>query len=647
MRRLKGIVTTPLLVFLLVPGVCCTPAEARPGRFAADLLSEVPNKRLTMSKVHPSGQDMELLQLEVILELDGGGRLVRREERQHRILTEHAVDEFGDPRIVHDVNRQTLEVSRASSTMVDGKEIHTQKNGINETLPFELEQAPAYSGLRETVVTHVGLERLGSTKLAFTISDKKPRPFPLHLEVPVAFEGPARQVVVQTSVPTGREVKAACLGCAAKPEEREQGGRRVLRWTLKDVKSFHDEVRHRPGHALAPGRPRLVISDSVDWQAAGKVLAGKLDAAIGSGTEVRRKAAELTEDAPTQEQRIECLVDFVRDAVGAVHYDMSLLGWEPATADEVLSRGYGNTLDRAVLLSALLGAAGLNKARPVLISRDRAFAEDVPSLAQFSEVWVRAWAASGQERWFATEGHPAGDPRSVLAGRWAFDPRGGLVHRIEGLPPGANLTALTAELNLGQDLAVEGQASVTLTGTASPHASLRASDKDPDGLVEQVAGQLAPGAKAEKQILAAFDGQRTSVDLEVEAGPLAWQSERFLVLPVADGPGFLADEAPELAREKRDTPLVLRSALVQRSQITWKLPKTVSLRQLPAPREVENRAGRFLLSIEREEHAITVTRELTLSDGWIMPALYGEFRELMAAARLPAGRRLVVERDLP
>ena len=603
----------------------CGSAQARPKK-----------NNYSMKILHPSGEDVEVIAARTSLTLDGAGKLTRREAKKQKVLTERAIDHFGDPRIHHDVNSQKIEVVRASSFMVDGKEAKTAKNGINETVPQALEKAPAYANRRETVVTHVGFERLATTDFEYVVADTAARPYPLHLELPVVFEGPARSYTVEVTVPSGVRVAYACVNCAVTPSESSARGNRVLTWSFTDVAAYTDDSG---GHGIAAGMPRLVISDAASWQDLGKSFAAQIDAALAESTQAKAKALALTEDAPTRAEKIERLTAFVRDGIGMVDYDMTELSWRANSADEVLARGYGHTLDRALLLTALLRAIGVG-AEPLLVSRDRDFAAAVPSLAQFAEVWVEV---AGQS-WLSGHGAVAG-ARAHLAGRWLFVPKSGVVEQIAAPAASTNLTALTAEIAIADDLTVKGKAELTLTGTANPYVGLRAADEGPDQLASDLAGRLVAGASPSAQTLRSFDDRRTSLAVDLAGGKLDWQAGRFLELALVDGPGFVAGSIADLSRESRTTPLVLASAMVQRSRVTWKLPAGARVRAAPPSIDVDNPAGRFAMSVKVGEGEVTVTRELTIKDGWITPANYAALRELLFAAR--PGQLLVVERDLP
>ena len=64
-----------------------------------------------------------------------------------RLQSDFAVRRRCDPRIVHDSVRQRLRVLEAVTYMRDGYQVHTQANGINETVPDALARAPAYADL--------------------------------------------------------------------------------------------------------------------------------------------------------------------------------------------------------------------------------------------------------------------------------------------------------------------------------------------------------------------------------------------------------------------------------------------------------------------------------------------------------------------
>lgn len=94
------------------------------------------------------------------------------------------------------------------------------------------------------------------------------------------------------------------------------------------------------------------------------------------------------------------LYDFVRRDVRLIHVPQDALPDAPAAPDEVLSRGYGTTVEKTLLLEALLRAAGFDASTLLVRRRTRgALLPDVARLKGFNDAVVRLRTDDGGDFW--------------------------------------------------------------------------------------------------------------------------------------------------------------------------------------------------------------------------------------------------------
>jgi cellulose synthase operon protein C len=77
------------------------------------------------------------------------------------------------------------------------------------------------------------------------------------------------------------------------------------------------------------------------------------------GEDGERIAAELAADKETTQEIVAAVFEYVVRNTHYVGLEFGIHGWKPYEAREVLERGYGDCKDKATLLVALLGAAGV------------------------------------------------------------------------------------------------------------------------------------------------------------------------------------------------------------------------------------------------------------------------------------------------
>ncbi len=117
--------------------------------------------------------DARFLNVAVTYELHEDGSWDMICEQQARLDTYYAFNRaLGETFIVYNPDFQKLEVLKSETTMADGRKVASPANAFNEVLPFAARGCADFAGLREMVVTHVGLERGAVVDLKYRIHTK-------------------------------------------------------------------------------------------------------------------------------------------------------------------------------------------------------------------------------------------------------------------------------------------------------------------------------------------------------------------------------------------------------------------------------------------------------------------------------------------
>ncbi len=138
------------------------------------------------------------------------------------------------------------------------------------------------------------------------------------------------------------------------PDESFDGGTRLV-WKAKDVAPVKPEDSLPPWWVFT----RTLLASNGDWKAFSKEALSALEAASSVQPEAAKKALSLCEGAGSG---VECLTrirDFVAKSIrlgGPDFWEIPLSCMTPA--DKTLADGYGNSVDRAVLIASMLKAAG-------------------------------------------------------------------------------------------------------------------------------------------------------------------------------------------------------------------------------------------------------------------------------------------------
>jgi hypothetical protein len=316
----------------------------------------------TVTRITTVAADARVVERTIDIRIEADGRLTRVERRVVEFLTDFAQETYADPVVLFDRSRQRLTVQTARTTEPDGTTQDTPPIGINDLALPELAAAPAWAELRETVVTHVGIEPGARAELAWTVEDTAPPPGGIAGgEIGVRWAIPIDRFELRVTVPAGVELRHACVGCALTPTVAESDDTRTYVWQARDLAPL--DLFEISDHVGGPGdglqSERIVFSTAADWAAAVAPLRNAVEAAAVPTDAIRERAEALTKDAPTAAQRIEALQGFVADDLPTLRLPHGSPGRLPATASEVLQRSYGTPADKAVLLRALLAAVGI------------------------------------------------------------------------------------------------------------------------------------------------------------------------------------------------------------------------------------------------------------------------------------------------
>jgi len=151
-----------------------------------------------------------------------------------------------------------------------------------------------------------------------------------------------------------------------------QGRKVAWEWKVQNQGGIKREDFLPPLHSYSP----VLRVTTGDWQVYAKEVRATLRAAADGQKDAEERAREITNGAKTAAERIVEIRDFVVKNIRAAGPSIDGLPLETVTdADRTLADGYGNTADRAVLLYAMLEAAGL---KPEFVLVD--YGSQVPAL---------------------------------------------------------------------------------------------------------------------------------------------------------------------------------------------------------------------------------------------------------------------------
>jgi tetratricopeptide (TPR) repeat protein/transglutaminase-like putative cysteine protease len=320
---------------------------------------------------------IEKLRTVVSFENDGTSRLATTSAV--RVQSQAGVEHWGVLSVGYSSTNEQVEIDYVRVHKADGTVVETPSDSAQEVTSEIMRVAPMYTDYREK---HVAVKGLG-------VGDVLDYEITKHLHTPLipgqfwyAYGFDKTNVVldeeVEVSVPKDRAVKVKSPDL--KPTIVDEGKRRVYTWkTLNRESQKNDEPRRE-----FPA-PAILVSTFQSWEEVGRWWNGLEQQSVTPTPEIRAKAAELTRDAATREEKVRALYNYVATHFRYISISFGIGRYQPHGALDVLKNEYGDCKDKHTLLASLLQAVGI-EAYPALMNSTHHLDPDVPSPGQFDHV---------------------------------------------------------------------------------------------------------------------------------------------------------------------------------------------------------------------------------------------------------------------
>jgi hypothetical protein len=456
------------------------------------------------------------------------------------------------------------------------------------------------------------------------------------------------------SLPTSWEVRATIFN-HGDVQPKVEGN--TYSWELRDLPWIERE-EHSPGfESIAPWMgvtyfPNAGASPALrslkDWTAVSQWLSGFIDPPAEPTAMVRAKSTELTQGAKTELDKIRAIAAFAQQT-NYVEVAMNLTkggGYTPHSAEQVLTRNYGDCKDKAGLMRSLLKAAGIDAYTVVIFAGDREFVRpEWPSPEQFNHAIV-AIKVSPDTTAATVVNHPrlgrllifdptdpvtpVGDLPGEEQGSFALlvaGPDGDLV-KMPQLPPASARIERTVDARMDESGHLAAHLVTEYFGQSGSSMRYLARHGGTDKLkqnLESAYSRRLGGVTLDKispEDHALEDRMELAVDLGVgQFGQ--FMQQKMLVLK----PGVLAPDTDYVfSNKERKLPVRLKSHLRQDS-VVIQLPAGFAIDELPDPIEIESPYGVYRASWKTRDGSVTFEQSLEIKETLAAPAEYAKVKD--------------------
>jgi transglutaminase-like putative cysteine protease len=327
------------------------------------------------AKNAPVQSDAVILSASKQLDVTDAHASVYRVKYSKRILSYEGKKRESELKIDFNPSCQNAKLVSAATISHTGERTEISPGEINVMDAGWNASAKRYTGGKILVANLPNVD-LGSTiEVEFEITFTN-RPFLAGFET-FQFPDELKAKSVELTAPAGVKIEKRLSGPAGSVKETVGGeaGRQAFSWTAENVRALPSERQLPPDWTFNPG-VSYFIGDVNDYY---RALEQALMDRAGKNTQAAARAHQLTAAAASQLESLKIIRDFVVKSIrlaGPSFTDLPLT--ELSAADTTLADGYGHAADRAILLHAMLAAAGF---KPEFV-----LASDLPPVASISDI---------------------------------------------------------------------------------------------------------------------------------------------------------------------------------------------------------------------------------------------------------------------
>lgn len=566
------------------------------------------------------------------------------------ISTELGIEEYADLRIPWNTTNSSLEVKALRTWMGERwwpHELNLNPTAIVETVPYGVASADDYTTMRETMLLHDGVELPCVMETVYTVTRRFPEGIGSDGLWVFHRHDPAIRVSYSVTVAPDVPLSFAVGNGALEPTVTRDGGGARYAWEMRDqprlgVPHVADATSHAPYACWSTWR---------DWDALGSALMASVDAAAVLTDALRDTVAAMTEYEMHIPARVEAVAAFVADATRSIGYDSSHWAFEPRSAVRTYETAYGHRLDRAAFAAALLReVAGVSSVVPIFRSATSVEIDmDVPGLARFGamELFVEGDGVEGiydpATSTFA-QGLPDEFSATTVWNVRGNAPRFYVSAEQRGLPnaPNARIRGSGAvgsqfscaiTLEQDDDGAWMGDGRVEGMGALSCYRSIVGIGDETEQFCDRLVSDVIDGAEIVSSNVAVLDQERAVVGFTFDWDPGDPDGQDRSVLSFGlpgSGVERLIPSDAHLYEGQRTSPVLLPATLGESLLLRVKLSED-SVLMIPTAVDVENRAGRFSQTVEREGDWLLIRRTLRIERTTILAEWWPDLRALLLA----------------
>ena len=411
-----------------------------------------------------TGQDVRVKRLHVELRVNADGTYVEDTDWMQQVNSPRAVEQAGQIRIPYSSSLDKFEVVEAKTLKQDGRSIEVAASSIfTQDGLISPQGVTSFQDIKTTVAVFPDLDPGDSIEIHTRVTRQRPMlPGVFSYSRVFGSELQFDDVSISLTAPKALALAVENVGLQASPPVEIDGQVRST-WTYRNA-----VVKWPEDDAVDPimYQPRLLISSLASYDDLARAAAAAFAGKAAPSEPIRAVAEQITRGAQTPLEQARRLQEWVAHNVRYFAIELSIGGYVPRPAEEVLLTRFGDCKDHEVLLQALLAAKGIASMPALLTTQPIYQLPGVPVLAAFNHVIVYVPSlgvyldTNTPSVSFGALPSVDADKPVLLLG--AAVPRA----RTPSVTAEQNVTTLTTDVTIAADGSASGEDLLTATGAS-------------------------------------------------------------------------------------------------------------------------------------------------------------------------------------
>ena len=533
--------------------------------------------------------DAEYLEKNVLYKLNSDGSSYLEYHSRLKLHTYRAANRlFGESFVKYNPVFQKLEILISETTMKDGKKVKSPKNAFNEVLPSRAKKFPVFAGLKEMVITHVGIERGAVIEFKYRLHTKAGfNPCFSGMEY-LSELFPVNKLKINVVVLENSKLKVYLNKNKSLLQKKQKDKNIEYSLSLNSIKPYLGEPKDNN-----ISRNYLVFSDADNWN---DLFPRKYN--IRNLPEELKDSVNDIMGLPTGILEIIFKIQemMVKD-IDLCRLDHVLTGNKIRKMKDVYISNYATSLEKVYLLSGILNSIGLGN-EIVFLSKIGDFNKNIPALSTIKAFYLKIPKFNKNKPLYLDLIHiQNGTVPRVLKNEMIYNIKTGKIEKLEKSDGCKNLVRVFGDISLKGKF-YKGKIFVELSGV---HFDYKASLKGKKKFLKRKLSSFFNVSKILNINLINYSEKGIRAEVELEGKILKELNKNYLVLRDF---GFNQRYRRDFFLKTRVSPLVLKSAYSIDVNLNIKYPENMELDYIIKNEKLENKRGVYVNEISKKSKGL-------------------------------------------